>query len=183
MQTSLAQACVFRWAFSTLNAILHRRGLRKYGGKIQLKSHVQEILLEGGRATGVRLRNGKTIRATKVGALSKAIRDGCLVSSCRALRKCTSNAVQWHHVICNLPEQAVVSNASMWDTLKLLPPGAVPDSYRQQVEQTPANRSFMHLHLGFDAAGILLLLLSASGAALLTGGAAALGTLVCVAPD
>ena len=48
-----------------------------------------------------------------------------------------------------------MSNASMWDTLKLLPPHAVPDSYRQQVERTPANRSFMHLHLGFDAAGEL----------------------------
>jgi hypothetical protein len=68
----------------TPNAILHRRGLRKYGGKIQLKSHVQEILLEGGRATGVRLRNGKTIRATKVGAPSIATHDGCLVWSCRA---------------------------------------------------------------------------------------------------
>jgi hypothetical protein len=66
-------------------------------------------------------------------------------------------------VICNVLEQAVVSNASMWDTIKLLPPGAVPDSYRQQVEQTPANRSFMHLHLGFDAAGISLALHTASG--------------------
>jgi hypothetical protein len=54
-----------------------------------------------------------------------------------------------------MPEQAVVSNASMWDTLKLLPPHAVPDGYRQQVEQTPANRSFMHLHLGFDGTGVL----------------------------
>lgn len=55
----------------SISAILHHRGLRKYGGKIQLKSHVEEILLEGGRATGVRLRNGRIIRATKVGALNK----------------------------------------------------------------------------------------------------------------
>ena len=144
-----------RCTVCTLNAILHHRGLRKYGGKIQLKSHVQEILLEGGRATGVRLRNGKTVRATKVGARSTAVHDGSLVLSCHAPGNCTSNAAQWQLVTHNLPEQAVVSNASMWDTLQLLPPGAVPDSYRQQVEQTPANRSFMHLHLGFDAAGIL----------------------------
>lgn len=47
--------------------------------------------------------------------------------------------------------KAVVSNASMWDTLKLLPPGALPDSYVKGVNTTPQCESFMHLHLGFDA--------------------------------
>lgn len=47
--------------------------------------------------------------------------------------------------------KAVVSNASMWDTLKLLPPGALPDSYVNGVNKTPQCESFMHLHLGFDA--------------------------------
>lgn len=47
--------------------------------------------------------------------------------------------------------KAVVSNASMWDTLKLLPPGALPDSYVTGVNKTPQCESFMHLHLGFDA--------------------------------
>ena len=32
-------------------------------GKVLLKSHVDEILVEGGRAVGVRLRSGQTIRA------------------------------------------------------------------------------------------------------------------------
>jgi len=41
----------------------------------------------------------------------------------------------------------------MWNTLDLLPAAAVPAGYRSQVQQTPANRSFMHLHLGFDGAG------------------------------
>ncbi|XP_010414806.1 PREDICTED: prolycopene isomerase, chloroplastic [Camelina sativa] len=50
--------------------------------------------------------------------------------------------------------KAVVSNASMWDTLKLLPPGALPDSYVNNVNTTPQCESFMHLHLGFDAEGI-----------------------------
>ena len=50
----------------------------------------------------------------------------------------------------------VVSNASSWDTMKLLPASAVPDEYRKTTVDMPINRSFMHLHLGFDAAGLLL---------------------------
>ena len=30
-----------------------------------LKAHVEEVLVEGGRASGVRLKSGKVIRATK----------------------------------------------------------------------------------------------------------------------
>lgn len=48
----------------------------------------------------------------------------------------------------------MVSNASMWDTLHLLPAGAQPKpKMQQQADDTPMNRSFMHLHLGFDATG------------------------------
>lgn len=47
--------------------------------------------------------------------------------------------------------KAVVSNASMWDTLSLLPPEAVPKSYQDGIETTQQCESFMHLHLGFDA--------------------------------
>ncbi len=50
--------------------------------------------------------------------------------------------------------QAVVSNASVWDTLKLLPQDAVPKSFRSRRQATPACESFMHLHLGIDAAGL-----------------------------
>ena len=49
--------------------------------------------------------------------------------------------------------RAVVSNASSPDTLRLLPAEAVPASWRQSVQDTPLNPSFMHLHLGFDATG------------------------------
>jgi hypothetical protein len=48
-------------------------------------------------------------------------------------------------------KKAVVSNASMWDTLDLLPQDAVPKSYQDKVKATPQCDSFMHLHLGFDA--------------------------------
>ncbi|KAL0017197.1 hypothetical protein SO802_004266 [Lithocarpus litseifolius] len=48
-------------------------------------------------------------------------------------------------------KKAVISNASMWDTLKLLPKEVVPKSYLDRVNTTPQCESFMHLHLGFDA--------------------------------
>ncbi len=90
------------------------RGLEKYGGKLMLGAHVEEILVESDRATGVRLRGGKEIRARR----------------------------------------AVVSNVSVWDTLKLLPETALPKSFREQRASTPECDSFMHLHLGIDAQGL-----------------------------
>jgi phytoene dehydrogenase-like protein len=41
------------------------RGLEKFGGKIQLNAHVDEILVENGRAVGVRLKNGNIVKAKK----------------------------------------------------------------------------------------------------------------------
>ncbi|KAI9107304.1 hypothetical protein K1719_021692 [Acacia pycnantha] len=90
------------------------RGLKKFGGRLSLESHVENIVVERDRAVGVRLRNGQFIRARK----------------------------------------AVVSNASMWDTLKLLPKEVVPKSYSDRIISTPQCESFMHLHLGFDDEGI-----------------------------
>lgn len=48
-------------------------------------------------------------------------------------------------------KKAVVSNASMWDTLNLLPKEAVPKAFQERTRSTPQCESFMHLHLGFDA--------------------------------
>ncbi|KAF3450382.1 hypothetical protein FNV43_RR06462 [Rhamnella rubrinervis] len=90
------------------------RGLHKFGGRLSLASHVENIIVENGRATGVKLRSGQFVRAKK----------------------------------------AVVSNASMWDTLNLLPRDVVPKSYVDRINKTPQCGSFMHLHLGFDAEGI-----------------------------
>ena len=60
-----------------------------------------------------------------------------------------------YHVLCLLQfiraKKAVVSNASMWDTLKLLPQEVVPKSYSNRINTTSQCESFMHLHLGFDA--------------------------------
>ena len=90
------------------------RGLTKKGGEILYNAHVESILVENNRAVGIRLRNGKEIKATT----------------------------------------AVVSNASIWDTLPLIPEGALPKSFVREREQTPECDSFMHLHLGIDATGL-----------------------------
>ncbi|AFZ43673.1 FAD dependent oxidoreductase [Halothece sp. PCC 7418] len=46
--------------------------------------------------------------------------------------------------------EAVVSNASIWDTLKLLPDEKIPQRFRQEKESLPQCPSFMHLHLGIN---------------------------------
>mmetsp|Transcript_10336 Transcript_10336/g.21556 ORF Transcript_10336/g.21556 Transcript_10336/m.21556 type:complete len:583 (-) Transcript_10336:1049-2797(-) len=99
-------------AEAVINALV--RGMEKHGGKLLLRSHVDEILIENGRAAGVRLSDGRVIKARK----------------------------------------AVVSNASVWDTQKLLPPGSVPSTYRKKAQETPECDSFLHLHLGIDATGL-----------------------------
>ena len=47
----------------------------------------------------------------------------------------------------------VVSNADIWSTLELMPEGHA-QRWRRKRESTPACRSFLHLHLGFDAKGL-----------------------------
>ena len=90
------------------------RGLKKYGGELRLGATVAEILIEGKRAVGVRLKNGDTLKASK----------------------------------------AVVSNASVWDTLKLLPKNKIPQAFQKEKETIPQCPSFMHLHLGIDGTDI-----------------------------
>ncbi|OAB61930.1 carotene isomerase [Leptolyngbya valderiana BDU 20041] len=53
-----------------------------------------------------------------------------------------------------IAKEAVVSNASMWDTLDLFADGALPDRFRREKLETPQCDSFMHLHAGIDAAGL-----------------------------
>ncbi|WP_199247705.1 NAD(P)/FAD-dependent oxidoreductase [[Phormidium] sp. ETS-05] len=90
------------------------RGLQKHGGELVLNAHVETVLVAGNRATGVRLRGGKEIRARR----------------------------------------SVVSNASVWDMLQLLPDGSVPQRFREERQAIPPCDSFMHLHLGIDAKGL-----------------------------
>jgi phytoene dehydrogenase-like protein len=94
------------------------RGLEKFGGKLQLNAHVDEILVEDGRAVGVRLKNGKVVKAKK----------------------------------------AVVSNATPFDTVKMLgdkqqlPEGVA--KWKEQLGKLPRHGAIMHLFLAIDAKGL-----------------------------
>lgn len=51
--------------------------------------------------------------------------------------------------------EAVVSNASIWDTQRLLPRGLdATREWQRSADDTRPIESFMHLHLGIDAAGL-----------------------------
>ena len=91
------------------------RGLEKNGGRLRLGAEVEEIITDGdGRAAGVRLRRGGSVRARR----------------------------------------AVVSNASVWDTSRLLSDGAARERLAPLTSATARCESFVHLHLGIDAAGL-----------------------------
>ncbi|MFY8148891.1 MAG: phytoene desaturase family protein [Prochlorococcaceae cyanobacterium] len=51
-----------------------------------------------------------------------------------------------------LARLGVISNASPWDTLALLPEEALPAPWRRRVTDTPAAGSFLHLHLALEGA-------------------------------
>lgn len=92
-----------------------QRGLEKFGGKLQLNAHVDEILVEDGRAVGVRLKNGKIVKARK----------------------------------------AVVSNATPFDTVKMMPQKEEEPKgltkWRNDLGTLPRHGAISHLFLGVDA--------------------------------
>eukprot|EP00892_Ulva_mutabilis_P003440 jgi/Ulvmu1/1468/UM011_0198.1 len=92
------------------------RGIEKHGGCIMLRAPVDSVVMEGGRATGVRLKG-----------------DGSEVIRAR---------------------KAVVSNASIWDTQRLVPQDGAAARYAAEADAMQPIESFMHLHLGIDAAGL-----------------------------
>lgn len=108
------QRCIARRCFHPLTAghataSIHR-GVTKKGGRVLLRSHVDEIVMEGGRAAGVRLR-------PRGGA-------GAAAGKPEIIRA----------------KLGVVSNASWWDTQRLLPKGAASGAWKKQAEDTPAVR-------------------------------------------
>lgn len=73
-----------------------------------------------------------------------------IIENNRAVGVCLRNGKQIK------ARKAVVSNASVWNTLKLLPEGALPQKFERERQQTPECNSFMHLHLGINAENIRL---------------------------
>ena len=51
------------------------RGIEKYGGEVRLGQHVEEIMVENGEATGVRLRGGEEMLANKMVVSNAAIKS------------------------------------------------------------------------------------------------------------
>jgi len=49
-------------------------------------------------------------------------------------------------------KRAVITNASVWDTIGMLPEGVLPPPRRKM--DTPMTSSFVHLHIGIDATGL-----------------------------
>jgi phytoene dehydrogenase-like protein len=91
------------------------RGLEKHGGRLLLRSHVDKIHVENGRAAGVVLQprsngNEKSASSSSSGGQPEFIRA----------------------------RKGVISNASVWDTQKLLAPGVGPPEWRRQSITTPA---------------------------------------------
>jgi len=95
-----------------------QRGLEKFDGKLQLNAHVDEILVENGRAVGVRLKNGNVVKARK----------------------------------------AVVSNATPFDTVKMMPQKEDEPKqltkWRNDLGTLPRHGAISHLFLGIDAKGL-----------------------------
>lgn len=99
-----------------------QRGLERGGGRLHLNAPVERVIVQNGRAVGVRVK----------------ARGGSTNTSPLEIRA----------------RRAVVSSASVWDTMPLLPAGSVPEAWRRARMETPPCPSFMHLHLGFDATGL-----------------------------
>ncbi len=151
------------------------RGIRKHGGRVLLRAPVEQILVEGARrafAAPPRLspgrRNAGVPAGPRRGPAWGAERGHCadmLGGHAQAWRG-TARAAVWggraggRAVGVRLARRggragevvraaaAVVSNASAWDTQRLLPPGAAPAAWRSEALQTPRTGSFVHLHAG-----------------------------------
>ena len=101
------------------------RGSTKNGGRLILNTAVDSVCVEGGRAVGV----AASPAAREAGRAAATRRPPAGVAPTRI------NA-----------RKAVLSNASIWDTAKLLPPGVLT----AEAAKTTALPSFLHLHALLD---------------------------------
>ena len=101
---------------SIVNALV--RGVTKHEGcEVRLNAHVDTVLTEEGKASGVRLADGTIIHASK----------------------------------------AVISNADLWSTRKMVDAATAPDLAAEldaRLKRVGRCGSFLHLHLGIDGTGL-----------------------------
>ena len=151
-------------------------GIEKHGGRVLLRSHVEEVVVEDGRATGVQLRSKNSGARPEVIRAGKAVISNASVwDTARLLpegglgrgRQGHMQHMQWQAPLggiqCRLPDHAAcesiltaVTPPSQFQPASCLLswPGAVPEAWRSEGMATPRTGSFMHLHLGIDAAGL-----------------------------
>mmetsp|Transcript_67568 Transcript_67568/g.107052 ORF Transcript_67568/g.107052 Transcript_67568/m.107052 type:complete len:364 (-) Transcript_67568:127-1218(-) len=82
------------------------RGLEKFGGKLQMNAHVDQIIVEKGRAVGVRLKNGKVVRARKA-----VVSNGTPFDTVKMLGKqegMPEGVEQWRKQLGKLPRHGAI---------------------------------------------------------------------------
>lgn len=91
-------------------------------------------------ARGLRKHNGKLHLRSRV--------ERILVKNKRAMGVCLADGTFIH------ARKAVVSNATVWDTAKLIPSETMLPDFKSYVDEIRVNASFMHLHLAFERQGL-----------------------------
>ncbi|OUL20079.1 carotene isomerase [Nostoc sp. T09] len=93
------------------------KGLERHGGKLMLGAHVEQVLLEGGRAVGVRLRDGKEIRTqqavisgTSVWDTLKLLPDKAVPEKFRNQRQATPECDSFMHLHLGIDAQGLQPN-------------------------------------------------------------------------
>lgn len=97
----------------------------KRGGKLLLRTHVDQILIEDGRAAGVVLKGGDVIRA------NHAVVNNAPVWALPKLLPDKYETTKW-------------GITNIWDTTRM----------KEKFTKTPQTESFMHVHLGIDGTGL-----------------------------
>lgn len=124
------------------------RGLEKFGGKIQLNAHVDQIIVKNGRAVGVRLKNGKIVNAKKA-----VVSNATPFDTVKMLGKCTSAV---HLVLIDW----IVESSLRFLTkhfLVIQPLGDKQDlpegvaKWKDELGKLPRHGAIMHLFLAIDA--------------------------------
>lgn len=92
-------------------------GLERHGGKLMLNAHIEQVLVEGGRAVGVRLRDRQEIRAQKavISATSvwdtlKLLPEKAVPQKYRNQRQATPECDSFMHLHLGIDAQGLPSN-------------------------------------------------------------------------
>ncbi len=122
------------------------KGLERHGGKLMLGAHVEQVMVEGGRAVGVRLRDRQEIRA------QKAVISGTSVPECDSFmhlhlgidaQNLPSN-LECHYIVVNNWELGVTApqNVVLISIPSILDPSLAPPGKHVIHVYTPGNEPY-----------------------------------------